>query len=80
MRLIALFAAFILSISALSARADGQVVVLEIKGAIGVATAEYVISGIEHAEESGADLIIVEMDTPGGLMAPMRDIVQSTLR
>jgi len=79
MKRIALFAAFILAISTVAARADTNVVVLNIKGAIGVATADYVLSGIEHAETSNANLIIIEMDTPGGLMAPMRDIVQAIL-
>ena len=79
MRLTALLATSVLAITAVSARADGNVVVLEIKGGIGVATAEYILSGIEHAETSAATLIIIDMDTPGGLMAPMRDIVQAIL-
>ncbi len=79
MRLIAFLAASILAVSPVSARADGNVVILDIKGGIGVATAEYILSGIEHAETSGAELIIINMDTPGGLMAPMRDIVQAVL-
>jgi len=79
MRLKALLAASVLLVSASAARADGTVVVLEIKGGIGVATAEYILSGIEHAESSAAELIIINMDTPGGLMAPMRDIVQAIL-
>ena len=62
-----------------SAAEAGQVVELEVKDGIGVATAEYLISGIEHAEEIGAELVIINMDTPGGLMKPMRDMVQKIL-
>ena len=59
--------------------ADNKVVVLEIDGGIGVATAEYMAQGIQHAAEQGAELVIIDMDTPGGLMGPMRDIVQDIL-
>ena len=62
-----------------SASAATQVVELEVKDGIGVATSEYLISGIEHAEEINAELVIVNMDTPGGLMKPMRDMVQKIL-
>jgi len=62
-----------------AAHAAGDVVVLEIDGAIGAATADYIISGIEYAEEAGAELIIIEIDTPGGLMGPMDDIVKAVL-
>lgn len=55
------------------------VVVLEIDGGIGVATSEYLASGIEHAEAVNAELIILNMDTPGGLVSPMRDMVQVIL-
>ena len=66
-------------LSAATATANGNVVELEVKGGIGVATADYIIAGIEHAEETGAELVIINIDTPGGLMAPMRDIVQAIL-
>jgi len=56
-----------------------SVVELEIDGPIGVATADYLSSGIEHAEEIGAELIIISIDTPGGLVKPMREIVQDIL-
>ena len=75
----AAIATVFLGILASTASADGNVIVLELKGGIGVATADYIISGIEHAEETAAELIIINMDTPGGLMAPMRDIVQAIL-
>ena len=62
-----------------AASSAAEVVDLEVEGGIGVATADYVLSGIEYAEETGADLIIINIDTPGGLVKPMRDIVQAIL-
>jgi membrane-bound serine protease (ClpP class) len=79
MRYCAIVTTLIFALLGQFALANGNVVELEIKGGIGVATADYIISGIEHAEETGAELIIINMDTPGGLMAPMRDIVQAIL-
>jgi membrane-bound serine protease (ClpP class) len=55
------------------------VVELEVKGGISVATADYVGDGIDFAAESGADLVIINLDTPGGLVKPMRGIVQDIL-
>jgi len=75
----AVFIALILGFLTASASADQKVVVLELKGALGVATAEYIIDGIEHAEAIDAELVIIDMDTPGGLMSPMRDIIQAIL-
>jgi membrane-bound serine protease (ClpP class) len=57
----------------------GPVVALEIRGAIGVATSDYVSSGLEHARARNAELVLLRIDTPGGLVAPMRDIVQAIL-
>lgn len=79
MKSIAAITALLLTFFAAAAHADGKVVVLELKGGIGVATAEYIISGIEHAEETAAELVIIDTDTPGGLMGPMRDIIQAIL-
>ena len=68
------------SLLALTAHASNNtVVVLEIDGGIGVATADYLSSGIRHAEEQNAGLIIIDIDTPGGLVKPMRDMVQEIL-
>ncbi|HSN50882.1 MAG TPA: nodulation protein NfeD, partial [Woeseiaceae bacterium] len=59
--------------------AETTVVVLEIDGGIGVATADYLASGLRHAEERNAELVIIDIDTPGGLVKPMRDMVQDIL-
>ena len=55
------------------------IVELEVEGGIGAATAEYVVAGIEHAEEQGAGLVLIRMDTPGGLMGAMREIISKIL-
>ncbi len=73
-----LFALFVLGSTPL-AQADGTVIQLDLEGAIGVATAEFIINGIEEAEDRGAELVIIRMDTPGGLVSPMRDIVKAIL-
>jgi membrane-bound serine protease (ClpP class) len=62
-----------------AALADGTVVLLDLEGALGVATAEYIIGGIEQAEAQDARAVIIRMDTPGGLVEPMRDIIQAIL-
>lgn len=61
------------------AQGEGTAILLNLEGAIGVATAEYIIDGIEEAEDRGAELVIIRMDTPGGLVSPMRDIVKAIL-
>jgi membrane-bound serine protease (ClpP class) len=79
MKAIAFFIALITGFLASAAHADGDVIALEVKGGIGAATAEYVISGIEYAESSRAKLVIIDMDTPGGLVSSTRDIIQKIL-
>ncbi len=50
--------------------------IIPIKGAIGPATAAFVKQGFTQATTQRDKLIILQMDTPGGLSDAMRDIIQ----
>jgi membrane-bound serine protease (ClpP class) len=55
------------------------VALIEVDGAIGPATADYISRGIREAENQGAQCLIIQLDTPGGLLETTKTIVQSLL-
>lgn len=57
----------------------GKIWLIEIEGAIGPATSDYVLRGFAEAEAADASVIVVRMNTPGGLDTAMRDIIQAIL-
>lgn len=55
------------------------VTLVTIEGAIGPATAEHVRRALTHAQRDGAQLVVLQMDTPGGLDTSMRRIIRDIL-
>lgn len=66
--------------TSLPVKADpSRALVLEMRGSINPAVSDYFKKGLEGAITGKTDLIIIEMDTPGGLDRAMRDIIQLIL-
>jgi len=78
-RFIVFFIIILSLLSPLQVHAGGKVWVLGIKGAIGPATADYLKRGLEKAQTEAVSLIVLQMDTPGGLDVAMREIVQAII-
>jgi membrane-bound serine protease (ClpP class) len=54
--------------------APPSVMVIELHGVIGAASSDYVVNGLQRAGIEGDSLVVIELDTPGGLEDSMRAI------
>ncbi len=73
-RLIVVAALLIASLSGV-----GEVVRLSLDGTVNPATSGYIVRGLGEANRTGASLVVLVLDTPGGLDTAMKEIVEAIL-
>jgi membrane-bound serine protease (ClpP class) len=81
LRLILPVIIFFVGLYGLSAFGNGEkhINVIEINGVINPVAAKFITEAVDQSEEDGAECLIIQMDTPGGLMDSMRTIVKKLL-
>lgn len=78
-RIVALLA-LLVALAGLPAKAAAALVhVIPVEGPIGPATSDLVGRSIDQAAAAGADVVVLRMDTPGGLDTSMRIIIRSII-
>jgi membrane-bound serine protease (ClpP class) len=73
--------AALLSLASVRGAAESQpeAVLIPVTGPIGPGTSDFFVRQLEAAEESAAHLVVLRIDTPGGLETAMRDMIQAIL-
>ena len=59
--------------------APGEILKIEIEGDINPLSAKFIIDNVNRAEEGGYEALLIQMDTPGGLLQATQDIVKTIL-
>jgi membrane-bound serine protease (ClpP class) len=74
--ILAFFCALGLFLHPTAVRADSPtVLVLKASGEVAPAMRDYIVRGIKTAEDKHAELLVIELNTPGGLIVTMTEII-----
>ncbi|MCD6540999.1 nodulation protein NfeD [Candidatus Bipolaricaulota bacterium] len=74
------FLAFMVALLALCVPLfGGEILLLEVEGSINPVVQEYVLRGLRLAVEEGAPLVVILLDTPGGLDSATKEIVEGII-
>ena len=76
-KLIFIFLMLLFSLNSYSEETRPDVYILNVKGAIGPAFADYFVRSLDYAQEQNASAVMLTMDTPGGLDKSMRVMIQA---
>lgn len=69
----------LLSLLVLSTNARADAWLIEVDGAIGPSMADHFVRGLARARADNAELVIVRIDTPGGLDTAMREVIKAII-
>jgi len=73
--ILTVFAVFV----AQAAQGAGGYALIKLEGSVNPIISDHLIKSIGEANKQKAQFIVIQMDTPGGLMGSMRDIIKSIL-
>ena len=73
------FIVWLLLASSAATEAAPKAYVLDLDGAVGPISAGYIVRGLHQAADEGAAIVVLRVDTPGGLDSSMREIVRAIL-
>jgi len=76
---IIIFSLLFLAISPVSSATSTSYALIELNGSVNPIVASYVSQSIEKAASDGNQFVVIVMDTPGGLMDSMREIIKAIL-
>lgn len=69
----------LMTVSSAAIASETRYAVLTLNGSVNPIVAEYITGALKQASDDGNQFIILQMDTPGGLMDSMREIIKSIL-